>query len=483
MSADTNTEVAFSRLLGEHSVARGSHVVTAANANAAAAGVAMLHAGGNAFDAALAACFVETVALPMKCGLAGDLVALVRERNGQVTTLVSVGPGCAALAAGAQLSVVGPASVGVPGAPDGYMALARRASLPLATLVRPAVDAARRGVVWTRPMLAYLKQSLPLLERYSADCPYLRTGKETGTGMPAEGERIALPGLGDLLEAFVERGAALFDGPHGDAIVERVGSLGGFISRADFRARPAREAVPTSAVLPGGLRVTTTPAPTQGAALIRALQRHLEDGEPLFGAVAAARRAHGARDEGTSVVTAADQDTVVVIVHSNSFPRFGSGVVMPSGLVLNNRPGRGFRLDAPPGTSGAPAAGATPPTTLHAWALESADGSFAAGATPGGINQLPWNAQTLSALAREGLDTSLESLLVAPCWSVDDSGAPLCEANLDAAARIDGARVVPPMSLGTARQIVVGETDEAAGPLHYRAGADPRQQAVALGVF
>ncbi|HEY1610763.1 MAG TPA: gamma-glutamyltransferase, partial [Paraburkholderia sp.] len=473
MSVDTNTEVAVSRLLGEHSVARGAYVVTAASANAAAAGVAMLHAGGNAFDAALASCFVETVALPMKCGLAGDLVALVRERNGRVTTLVSIGPGCAALADGAQLSVVGPASVGVPGAPDGYMALARRARLPLATLVRPAVDAARRGVVWTRPMLAYLKQSASLLERFSADCPYLRNA------MPAEGDRIALPGLGDLLEAFVERGAALFDGPLGDAIVERVGSLGGFISREDFRARPARDVAPASAVLAGGLRVTTTPAPTQGPALIRALQRHLEDGEPLFDAVANARRAHLARDEGTSVVTAADQDTVVVVVHSNSFPRFGSAVVMPSGLVLNNRPGRSFRLDAPPGTPGAPAAGAVPSTTLHAWTLECSDGTFAAGATPGGINQLPWNAQTLSDLVRKGLNTPLESLLVAPRWAVDDSGAQLCEANLDMAARIDGACVVPPMSLGTARQIVVCDSHDGTGrggdasdsgrmPLHYR---------------
>jgi len=472
MDIETDSGLVFSRLLGEHSVARGSRLVTAANANAAAAGIAMLHAGGNAFDAALAACLVETVALPMKCGLAGDLVALVRERSGGVTTIVSIGPGCAALAEGAQLSVVGPASVGVPGAPDGYMALAQRATLPLATLARPAIDAARRGVVWTRPMLAYLRQSLPLLQRYSADCPYL------SHDMPTEGERIALSGLGDLLEAFVEQGAALFEGPAGDAIVERVGSLGGFISRADLHARPAREVAPASAVLPGGLRLMTTPAPTQGPALIRALQRHLGDGEPLFDAVANARRAHLARDEGTSVVTAADQDTVVVVVHSNSFPRFGSGVVMPSGLVLNNRPGRGFRLDAPAGTPGAPAAGAAPPTTLHAWAVECGDGTFAAGATPGGINQLPWNAQTLSRLAREGLHTPLESLLVEPCWSVDETGAQLCEANLDAAERIDGAREVPTMSLGTARQIVVGDEHG-----HYRAGADPRQQAVALGVF
>ena len=44
------------------------------------------------------------------------------------------------------------------------------------------------------------------------------------------------------------------------------------------------------------------------------------------------------------MVSAADRDgTVVTVVHSNSFPRFGSGIVVPGyDLVLANRAGRGF---------------------------------------------------------------------------------------------------------------------------------------------
>ena len=52
-----------------------------------------LLAEASAADAAVAACLVEAVALPMKCGLGGDLVALARSKGGPIRALVSVGPG------------------------------------------------------------------------------------------------------------------------------------------------------------------------------------------------------------------------------------------------------------------------------------------------------------------------------------------------------------------------------------------------------
>jgi gamma-glutamyltranspeptidase / glutathione hydrolase len=467
----------FERLLGQNATASGSKVVTAASANAATAGIAMFAAGGNAFDAALAACFVETVSLPMKCGLAGDVVALFEEDDGALNSLVSVGLGCAALANGAALQVTGPCSVGVPGAPDGYAELAKRARLPLSRLIEPALDAARNGVVWTQSMRGYLRQSLELLERYSPDCPYL------AHGLPAVNQRMKLPGLVEVLEEYVARGAAMFEGPMGAAIVDRVRTLGGFLGMEDFKMRSARLYAPEMATLPGGQRLYATPRPTQGPALIDAIGRHLSTGQPLFDAVADARRVHRADDEGTSVVIAADGRSTVVVVHSNSYPRFGSGVVLPNGLVLNNRPGRGFRLDAPPGAAGAPSAGVAPPTTLHAWALDS-DRTRIFGATPGGVNQLPWNAQTVAALIESGDESddadALTSLATAPRWAVDDTGTQICEANLDGSLRKHSSRMVEPMSLGSAQQVVV--LDKAEGERCYRAVADPRNLSSALAL-
>ncbi|MCY3730182.1 MAG: gamma-glutamyltransferase, partial [Rhodospirillaceae bacterium] len=55
---------------------RGRFVATAATPYAAHTAGGVLASGGTAFDAAIAAALVEGVELPMKCGLAGDVVAL-----------------------------------------------------------------------------------------------------------------------------------------------------------------------------------------------------------------------------------------------------------------------------------------------------------------------------------------------------------------------------------------------------------------------
>src|SRR6056297_3905718 len=78
-------------------------VVTAAIPSAAEIGALQLEAGGNAFDAAVAAALAETVWLPMKCGLGGDVVAIYRRMNGPVKALLSIGRGPLALATGARL--------------------------------------------------------------------------------------------------------------------------------------------------------------------------------------------------------------------------------------------------------------------------------------------------------------------------------------------------------------------------------------------
>src|ERR1700677_1045369 len=109
--------------LFEAAAISGPRVVTAADPAASAAGVASYAQGGNAFDAALSACFMETIVLPMKCGLAGDVVALFRREGGPLRALLSIGPGCAAIADGETLERLGPRSVGIPGAPDGYATL------------------------------------------------------------------------------------------------------------------------------------------------------------------------------------------------------------------------------------------------------------------------------------------------------------------------------------------------------------------------
>jgi len=141
-----------------------------------------------------------------------------------------------------------------------------------------------------------------------------------------------------------------------------------------------------------------------------------------------------AQAEGTSAVSAIDDDgNAIVVVHSNSYPRFGSGIVVEElGLVLNNRAGRGFT--PVPGHPNFPAAGRRPATTLHAWAAGEVGGRPAlVGATPGGVNQMPWNAQLLADVVagerRPGV------LVTAPRWEWLPAGDGIVvEADLDEAA-------------------------------------------------
>jgi gamma-glutamyltranspeptidase/glutathione hydrolase len=459
--------------LREQAAVGGPRLVTAAHPAASAAGIGVFAAGGNAFDAALAACFVETIALPMKCGLAGDVVALFRVAHGPLQALVSVGPGPAALAEGATLERLGARSVGIPGAPGGYAALHGFARLGLDALVAPAVRAAERGVPWDRVGLSYLHEAEDLLRRSNGAIPYLPDGR-----LPAPGELLRLPGLGRLLERFATYGADLFRHEDGDRLLARLDAAGGMLRAEDLAGRPARFAEPCRLELDGAV-LYGTPAPSGGARLLPMVSRARREATSLVEIIRQERLAakalgRHARDGGTSVVTAADADgNAVVIVHSNSFPRFGSGLVLDDGLVLNNRPGRGFDLAAPPGSAAAPAAGRTPPTTLHAWAVERPDG-LVMGATPGGINQLPWNLQSVTEL----LDgAAIGDIVCRPRWALDEQDQLTAEEGAVVPADA-GARIVPPVSQRSAQQLLHLPDDGLAS-----AAADPRVACRALALY
>ena len=218
--------------------------------------------------------------------------------------------------------------------------------------------------------------------------------------------------------------------------------------------------------------VRTTPAPTHGPQLLRAVRLVEMEGARPAEAAQQARAGTETVDAGTSVVTARDDEgNAVVVVHSNSFPTYGAGLVVEEfDLVLNNRPGRGFDLDAPPGSPNAPAAGRTPATTLHAWAVEKPEAIYL-GATPGGENQMPWNLQTI--LECVDGEPDLGAVVAAPCWRLD-GGDVWFEADHPGAGDPRG-RTVPPFSLRSAQQIIRlgagGHSSDVAADLRTGAGA------------
>ncbi len=490
-------------------------VVTAAAPSAAVIGVEALRAGGNAYDAVLAAALAETVLLPPKCGLAGDLVALAWpvDRDGP-EALIAIGgapAGLAAMAGAGRLDDTGPMSVGVPGAPAGYLALADRAVLALDRLAAPAIDLADRGFCWSTICAVLAAESRGLVARY----------QPTGTRYFPEGEPIEpgavmrLPGLAHALERLVLDRDGWLQGEVGRAIVDRVRRAGGVLTADDFVYSRAVWAEPAGAAL-AGHQLWTTPAPTHGPSLLDAVgapaprlgveadrfgaESGVVDHGSLLAAVRTAieRRGLSLSDPtGTSMVSAVDNDgTLLAVVHSNSYPRFGSGLIVDDyDLILANRAGRGFSSE--PGHVNFPVAGRRPATTLHAWGWRPEPGLRLLGATPGGANQMPWNAQTLVRLLGAGAgDPGPEAVagaIVAPRWQLDPDGGITAEPGADLGVyperphAVDDpadqpVRRVDPWALRSAMQIVAHHV---AGGDHDRAvaygAADPRTVGLALG--
>jgi gamma-glutamyltranspeptidase/glutathione hydrolase len=232
-----------------------------------------------------------------------------------------------------------------------------------------------------------------------------------------------------------------------------------------------------------------TPAPTHGPTLLDALERLSRDAPPadVYTAVLdaiSAQRAVLADPAGTSMVSAADRDgNVVVVVHSNSFPRFGSGIVVDGyDLTLANRAGRGFTPEV--GHANFPVAGRRPATTLHAWAVGASDGGVRfVGATPGGANQMPWNVQTVRRIL--GGEMRPGVMVTAPIWEwlPEDDGLRVEAGFTDdevAALRSVASRVVvaPRWGCKSAQQVVrLPRGDEV-----WVGAVDPRTVGAAVAV-
>ena len=459
-----------SRTVSEAASEQG--VITAAAPLAADIGLTVLRAGGNVYDAVLAAAFAETVLLPPKCGLAGDLVALVVDSSEQAAeALVAIGPASRHLGRRVmdrgRLDPQGGISVGVPGAPAGYAALAARANLPITALVEPARELATRGFEWSPVAHRLTAEAVDLLaDMNGAHCVYLPEGKPA-----ASGEVVCLPGLAHTLEVYADNPGGFLEGPVGAAIVERVQGSGGVIDDADIASAVAEWCAPSTATI-DGTRLWATPPPTYGRHLLRAVAEMRSANSRSAKREALERvilhRQHSLSDHpnsGTSVVAASYQGKLVVLVHSNSFQNYGSGIVVPGfDLVLSNRAGRGFSAD--PTHPNFPAAGKRPATTLHAWACALPTGEIFAGATPGGENQIRWNGQLLDELL-SGC-TAPRALVSNPRWGLHQ-GHYFDEA--DGAAR-------SALTVRSGQQVVMVD----AARSRHAAAADPRTGCSAVPV-
>lgn len=370
------------------------------------AAIDILQSGGNAADAAVAACAVQCVVEPGSTGIGGDCFVLYAPGGGGDIVALN-GSGRAPAAATAdwyasrgitRIDRQSPHAVTVPGAVDAWARVIEDyGTRPLAELLRRAIVLAREGYpVAPRVSRDWHDQQATLEAFDSARELFLPDGSA-----PKPGEMHRQPALARTLERIAEGGRdAFYTGEVAEEMVEHLQSLGGLHTLEDFAETQSVYVDPIKSSF-RGYDVYECPPNGQGVVALLLLNilagLRPEGANPLTSSrlhqeIEACRLSYNVRDavladpqkasvpvewiltedhaaelraqidmNGTlrelpPVKAPASQDTVYIsivdkdrnaISFINSiFSSFGSGILVPrSGVLLHNR-GTGFTLEA-----------------------------------------------------------------------------------------------------------------------------------------
>lgn len=215
-------------------------MVVSARVEASEIGLEILKKGGNAFDAMIATKFALAVAYPVAGNVGGGGFMVYRLKDGTTGSLDFREK--APLAATNQMyldslgnvvegkSTIGATAVGVPGSVAGMFAAHKKfGSLPMKTLIQPAIDLAKRGVVVTQKQansLDYFREKI--LEISGDTILFAKQFKANDT--------IKYPALAKTLVQIRDQGAAgFYQGELAQKIVNFIQLNGGIISLEDLK--------------------------------------------------------------------------------------------------------------------------------------------------------------------------------------------------------------------------------------------------------
>lgn len=263
-----------------HAQRTAAGIVVSDNELATKAGMEMLNRGGNAVDAAIATAFALSVVDPASSGIGGGgfmVIYEAKEPRAHALDFRETAPESARSdlyvkggKPAPSLSVTGALAVAVPGEVAGLMqAIKRFGTMPLPVLMAPAIRYATEGF----PLDASLRYAIERLAATMKKFPDLARVFLVKNEVPAEGEIIRQPELGETLKAIASEGAEVFyQGWIAQAIVEAVKKEGGVLTLDDLKNyRPVwRE--PLIGHYRKRLVITMPPPSSGGVALLEMLK-------------------------------------------------------------------------------------------------------------------------------------------------------------------------------------------------------------------
>ena len=207
----------------------------------------ILRQGGSAIDAAIAANACLGLMEPTGCGIGGDMFALVWSAadkqlygyngSGRAPLGLSFAELQTELAAHGETKIptLGPLSVSVPGAVDGWFALHERfGKLPMADVLAPAITYAEDGHPVSELIAFYWDRSINSRAEFPG---FLETFTVDGKRAPRKGEMWRNPALARTYRLLATEGRdAFYEGPVAETIDAYMRAHGGFLRHEDLAA-------------------------------------------------------------------------------------------------------------------------------------------------------------------------------------------------------------------------------------------------------
>jgi gamma-glutamyltranspeptidase/glutathione hydrolase len=257
--------------------------VAAGHTATAEAAAEMLRAGGNAFDAVVAAHWCACVAEPVLTSLGGGGFLLAHTASGKTTLYdffaqtpqrkrpvsdIDFHPIHADFGATQQEFHIGYGSVATPGTVRGLFSIHRDlCTLPMPLLMEPAIDLARGGIRINR-LQAYIFNVVKPVYLATPEAEQCFGSRKQPDSLVTEGETLRLPELADTLEHLGREGEQLF---YGGDIAGQINVAcregGGHLSYDDLAAYRVIKRKPLI-VDYRDARLLTNPPPSSGGLLI-----------------------------------------------------------------------------------------------------------------------------------------------------------------------------------------------------------------------